>query len=286
MIVFAGPHQPAGRRRCAPAAGSSGRRTTRRSCSEQSPDCRLRAARAGPGQRAGAQRRTTAPRCYVTGSLPPFAGDPQHPGRRGPLPELGRRGAGAPRGASSAATRRSSSSAAGPRWARRCRSATSPTRSSASCSTRSRTRATTAATSRRCSCPFSAMLRDFPNKPPATPRLGRPAARRAALGRAARRAASARCARRSAGIHGFDPRDEEAAGIWDTVEEAQAFRKMTDGMKYFLGAVGLATLLHRRHRRDERDAGGGARAHARDRRAQGGGRDPRARSCGSSSSRR
>jgi len=27
------------------------------------------------------------------------------------------------------------------------------------------------------------------------------------------------------------------------VEEAQAFRKMTDGMKYFLGAVGLATLF-------------------------------------------
>ena len=43
--------------------------------------------------------------------------------------------------------------------------------------------------------------------------------------------------------HDFDPRDEEAAGIWDTMEETQAFRKMTDGMKYFLGAVGLATLL-------------------------------------------
>ena len=44
-------------------------------------------------------------------------------------------------------------------------------------------------------------------------------------------------------IHGFDPQDEEAAGIWDTVEEAKAFRQMTDGMKYFLGAVGLATLF-------------------------------------------
>ena len=44
-------------------------------------------------------------------------------------------------------------------------------------------------------------------------------------------------------LHGFDPHDKEAAGIWDTVEEAQAFRKMTDGMKYFLGAVGLATLF-------------------------------------------
>jgi putative ABC transport system permease protein len=44
-------------------------------------------------------------------------------------------------------------------------------------------------------------------------------------------------------LHGFDPQDKEAAGIWDTVEEAQAFRQMTDGMKYFLGAVGVATLF-------------------------------------------
>ena len=44
-------------------------------------------------------------------------------------------------------------------------------------------------------------------------------------------------------IHEFDPRDEEAAHIWDTVEEAKAFQTMTDGMKYFLGAVGIATLF-------------------------------------------
>src|SRR5205823_14666511 len=44
-------------------------------------------------------------------------------------------------------------------------------------------------------------------------------------------------------IHGFDPQDKEAAGIWDTVEDAKAFQTMTDGMKYFLGAVGLVTLF-------------------------------------------
>lgn len=44
-------------------------------------------------------------------------------------------------------------------------------------------------------------------------------------------------------LHDFDPRDKEAASIWDTVENAQAFRQMTDGMKYFLGAVGLTTLF-------------------------------------------
>jgi putative ABC transport system permease protein len=90
--------------------------------------------------------------------------------------------------------------------------------------------------------PFSAMLQDFPNKPPALPDsvdrlLVAPrsvaehesckAELRAALGR----------------IHSFDPRDTEAAHIWDTVEEAKAFRTMTDGMKYFLGAVGIATLF-------------------------------------------
>jgi len=90
--------------------------------------------------------------------------------------------------------------------------------------------------------PFSAEMRDFPNKPPATedsfdqllvtPRsvAAHEACKyeiRAALGR----------------LHGFDPRDKEAAPIWDTVQEAKAFEQMTDGMKYFLGAVGVITLF-------------------------------------------
>ena len=90
--------------------------------------------------------------------------------------------------------------------------------------------------------PFSAMMRDFPNKPPATedsfdqmlvtPRSveQHEACKgqiRAALGR----------------LHNFDPRDKEACPIWDTVQEAKAFRQMTDGMKYFLGAVGVVTLF-------------------------------------------
>jgi putative ABC transport system permease protein len=90
--------------------------------------------------------------------------------------------------------------------------------------------------------PFSVMLGDFPSKPPSTPEAidqllvtPRSVAEhetcksqvRAALGR----------------IHHFDPQDKEAAAIWDTVQEAQAFAKMTGGMKYFLGAVGLVTLF-------------------------------------------
>jgi putative ABC transport system permease protein len=90
--------------------------------------------------------------------------------------------------------------------------------------------------------PFSAMLQDFPNKPPALPdsvdRLlvtPRSVADHDACKSELRRALGR--------IHGFDPRDTEAAHIWDTVEEAKAFRTMTDGMKYFLGAVGIATLF-------------------------------------------
>jgi len=90
--------------------------------------------------------------------------------------------------------------------------------------------------------PFSSMIRDFPNKPPAERRsvdrlLVTPRSLeyddtckfevRRALGR----------------VHGFDPHDEEAAQCWDTVEDTKAFRTMTDGMKYFLGVVGVVSLF-------------------------------------------
>src|ERR1043166_5699769 len=44
-------------------------------------------------------------------------------------------------------------------------------------------------------------------------------------------------------MHNYDPTDKEACPIWDTVQEGKAFTTMTDGMKYFLGAVGLVTLF-------------------------------------------
>jgi putative ABC transport system permease protein len=90
--------------------------------------------------------------------------------------------------------------------------------------------------------PFAAMRRDFPDKAPGTPwtfdqLLVTPksiqqherckAEVRAALGK----------------MHNFDPTDKEACPIWDTVQNAKAFAQMTDGMKYFLGAVGLVTLF-------------------------------------------
>ena len=90
--------------------------------------------------------------------------------------------------------------------------------------------------------PFSAMRRDFPDKPPGTPLtfnqlLVTPKS-------VEQHEACARELRRALGrVHDFDPRDKEACPIWDTVKEAKAFRQMTDGMKYFLGAVGLVTLF-------------------------------------------
>lgn len=90
--------------------------------------------------------------------------------------------------------------------------------------------------------PFSAILRDFPTKPPAradgierlivTPKSlllheeCKSQVRRA-LGR----------------IHNFDPTDKEAAPIWDTVEGAKSFALLINSMKYFLGAVGLTSLF-------------------------------------------
>ncbi len=90
--------------------------------------------------------------------------------------------------------------------------------------------------------PFSAILRDLPNRPPS---IATSVDRLLATPRSlAEHDACKWEVRRALGrLHGFDPQDKEAAHIWDTAEEAKAFRRMTDGMKTFLGAVGLATLL-------------------------------------------
>jgi len=90
--------------------------------------------------------------------------------------------------------------------------------------------------------PFSAMRRDFPDKPPGTPHtfdqlLVTP--KSVQQHEACKHQVRTALAR----MHGYDPTDKEACPIWDTVQEAKAFTTMTDGMKYFLGAVGLVTLF-------------------------------------------
>lgn len=89
--------------------------------------------------------------------------------------------------------------------------------------------------------PYSAMREDFPNKPPDTSHtldriLVTP-------GSVAQHMACKEQVRTALGkLYHFDPRDKEAANVWDTVEEAKAFQRMTDGMKIFLGAMGITTL--------------------------------------------
>jgi putative ABC transport system permease protein len=90
--------------------------------------------------------------------------------------------------------------------------------------------------------PFSAMRRDFPDKPPGTPHtfdqlLVTP--KSVQQHEACKHQVRAALAR----MHSYDPTDKEACPIWDTVQEAKAFATMTDGMKYFLGAVGVVTLF-------------------------------------------
>ncbi len=90
--------------------------------------------------------------------------------------------------------------------------------------------------------PFATVLRDFPNKPPALPDS---VDRLIVTPRQVEdhEACQAEVRRALARLHGFDPADKEAAAVLDTVEQAKAFRTMTDGMKHFLGAVGVATLF-------------------------------------------
>ena len=90
--------------------------------------------------------------------------------------------------------------------------------------------------------PLPAMRRDFPDKPPGTPEtfdqllvVPRSVEHHEACKGEIRRVLGR--------LHDFDPSDKEACPIWDTIQEAKAFRTMTDGMKYFLGAVGIVTLF-------------------------------------------
>lgn len=90
--------------------------------------------------------------------------------------------------------------------------------------------------------PFPRMITDFPDEPPVRP------------DHIDRLLVSARsfddhleCKQQLreslARIYDCDPKDEDALYIWDTIENSKAFNQMTMGMQYFLGAVGIATLL-------------------------------------------
>ena len=90
--------------------------------------------------------------------------------------------------------------------------------------------------------PYGAMIRDLPNKPPMPPETidqfivkARSMEVHDDCVRELRRALAT--------IHGFDPNDKEAVNTWDTVKETRGFISMANGMKFFLGAMGVVTLL-------------------------------------------
>jgi len=90
--------------------------------------------------------------------------------------------------------------------------------------------------------PFSAMVRDLPQRPPLPAQtVDQLIVKAKTLDQ--HEACVEEVRRGLARIHRFDPDDKEAAPIWDTVKESRAFATMADGMKYFLGAMGVVTLL-------------------------------------------
>ena len=90
--------------------------------------------------------------------------------------------------------------------------------------------------------PFASMRRDFPDKPPRTS-LNFDQLLVTPRSLQQHEACKGEIRKALGQMHQFDPRDKEACPIWDTVQEAKAFETMTTGMKYFLGAVGVITLL-------------------------------------------
>lgn len=90
--------------------------------------------------------------------------------------------------------------------------------------------------------PYGAMIRDLPQPPPLPPQsIDQLIVKAWSLDQHEECVAQVR---RSLGrLHGFDPEDKDAAAVWDTVKESRAFASMADGMKYFLGAMGIVTLL-------------------------------------------
>lgn len=90
--------------------------------------------------------------------------------------------------------------------------------------------------------PFNSMKRDFPNKPPSV-RHSVDRLLVAPWSLDTHKDCVRQIRRTLARLHDFDPRDEEAASIWDTVKNAQANRMIFVGMEIFMGAVGVATIF-------------------------------------------
>lgn len=90
--------------------------------------------------------------------------------------------------------------------------------------------------------PYGAMIKDLPNKPPMPPETIDQFIVKAKSPQV-HEACVLELKRALAALHDFDPADKEAVPTWDTVKESRGFESMANGMKYFLGAMGIVTLL-------------------------------------------
>jgi len=89
--------------------------------------------------------------------------------------------------------------------------------------------------------PYSAMVNDFPNKPPAPPHtIDHMIVVPKSLDEHMDCKHEAIAA--LATIHRFNPKDEDAAAVWDTIKNSEANALIMNGMEYFMGAVGVITL--------------------------------------------
>jgi putative ABC transport system permease protein len=89
---------------------------------------------------------------------------------------------------------------------------------------------------------YSAIVRDFPNRPPMPPHtidhmliVPKSLEVHETCEHEARTALAL--------IHRYDLNDKEAAHVWDTIKNARANAMIMDGMEYFMGAVGIITLF-------------------------------------------
>ena len=90
--------------------------------------------------------------------------------------------------------------------------------------------------------PLAAVATDFPDPPPAVPgTVNRVIVTPASVDR--HEAAEAEIRRAFARLRNFDPADKDAIFVWDTVKGAKVFQTVTDSMQWFMGTVGVITLL-------------------------------------------
>jgi putative ABC transport system permease protein len=90
--------------------------------------------------------------------------------------------------------------------------------------------------------PFAAVTMDLPALPPAVPGgIDRFLVTPATVSR--HEEAEGEIRRALGRRHRFDPADKDAVFVWDTITQAKVFQTVTVSMQWFLGLVGVVTLL-------------------------------------------